>query len=93
MNGYDYTNPGAYLVTICTRSKERLFGDISSDGVMTINIRGEIVKEEWLRTAALRTNVELDEYVIMPDHFHGIVVLKSSDCLESQEQTDTCCWK
>ena len=36
---------------------------------------GRIVKEEWLRTAKLRTNVEFDEYVIMPDHLHGIVIL------------------
>ncbi|MCE5272148.1 transposase, partial [bacterium] len=72
---YDYASPGAYLVTICTAVKSDLFGNVLADGTMELNGCGRIVREEWLRTAELRTNVDLDEYVIMPDHFHGIVIL------------------
>lgn len=73
---YDYASPGAYLVTICTVMKSDLFGNVLADGTMELNGCGQIVRDEWLRTAELRTNVDLDEYVIMPDHFHGIVILK-----------------
>ena len=73
---YDYSSPGAYLVTICLFPKSKLLGEVSPDGVMKLNRYGKIVEEEWLRTAELRTNVELDEFVIMPDHFHGLVVLR-----------------
>jgi len=73
---YDYSSPGAYLVTICTFPKGQFFGEVLPDGLMSLNRYGRIVVEEWLKSAKLRTNVELDEYVVMPDHFHGIVVLK-----------------
>lgn len=71
--GYDYTQPGAYVVTICTHERVHLFGKVV-DGEMRLNTYGEIVREEWFRTAEVRPNVELldDEFVIMPNHTHGI---------------------
>jgi REP element-mobilizing transposase RayT len=74
LRGYDYTQAGAYFVTICTRNREPLFGQVV-DGKLELNDCGEIVKEEWFRTAEVRPNVELfeEEFVVMPNHIHGII--------------------
>jgi REP element-mobilizing transposase RayT len=74
LKGYDYAQPGAYFVTVCTRDRECLLGDIV-DGEMRLNEYGMAVREEWLRTAQLRETVELDACTIMPNHVHGIVVI------------------
>ncbi len=72
--GYDYTQPGAYFVTICTHRRAHLFGRVV-DGEMVLNEYGEIVREEWFRTTQMRPYVELfeDEFVVMPNHVHGII--------------------
>ena len=72
--GYDYTQPGAYFVTVVTWQREELFGQVVS-GEMHLNDFGRIAREEWLKTAALRSNVALreDEFVVMPNHVHGVV--------------------
>ncbi|MBI3872243.1 MAG: transposase [candidate division Zixibacteria bacterium] len=72
--GYDYAQAGAYFITICAHDRECLFGEVVDDA-MNLNQVGRIVEEEWLRTAAVRSDVELDQYVIMPNHVHGIIVL------------------
>ena len=74
LRGYDYTQPGAYFVTICTHNRELLFGRVV-DGEMVLNAYGEIVWEEWFKTAQVRPYVELfaDEFVVMPNHIHGVV--------------------
>lgn len=71
---YDYTQAGAYFVTIVTYQREPLFGEIV-DGVMKLNPLGEIARQEWFKTAELRPYVELyeDEFVVMPNHAHGII--------------------
>lgn len=74
LDEYDYTHPGAYYVTICTHQRAALFGAVI-DGVMHLNEWGSIVQAEWMRTATLRENVELDAFVVMPNHVHGIIVL------------------
>ncbi|GAB4432037.1 MAG: transposase [Anaerolineae bacterium] len=74
LKGYDYTQPGAYFVTMCTQERAHLFGRVV-DGAMALNEYGEIVREEWFRSADVRPDVELhaDEFVIMPNHVHGII--------------------
>jgi len=74
LRGYNYTNPGAYFVTVSTWNREFLFGDIVN-GIMKVNEYGEIVQDEWVRTEDVRPNITLDEFVIMPNHFHGILVI------------------
>ncbi|MBI5287772.1 MAG: transposase [Chloroflexi bacterium] len=69
---YDYASYGAYFVTIVAHDRLCMFGDIQ-DGVLTLSSLGAIMTEEWLATAALRQNVELDEFVVMPNHVHAIV--------------------
>jgi REP element-mobilizing transposase RayT len=72
--GYDYSSAGAYFVTVVTWGRDCLFGDVV-DGVMVLNDIGKIVQEEWERTAIVRQNIELGAYVVMPNHFHGILII------------------
>jgi len=77
IKGYDYSQEGAYFVTICTHDRESVFGKIENK-IMRLSQIGEIVSEEWLRTPEIRPNVVLDEFVVMPNHFHGIIILINS---------------
>jgi REP element-mobilizing transposase RayT len=78
LKGYDYAAPGAYFVTIVAHRRLPIFGEITG-GVMQLNACGEIVRAEWLRTAAIRREIALDEFVVMPDHFHAIVMITECD--------------
>ncbi|MBI5485023.1 MAG: hypothetical protein HY888_11260 [Deltaproteobacteria bacterium] len=71
---YDYSVNGAYFVTICTHDREGLFGSIC-DGEMELNEAGRMVAEWWLKLSEQFSHVTADEYVIMPNHFHGIIVI------------------
>jgi putative transposase len=74
LKDYDYSQTGAYFVTICAWQRECLFGAIV-DGEMVLNDLGRIVVDEWEKTATLRPNVELDLFSVMPNHFHGIFLI------------------
>ena len=75
LRGYDYSQPGTYFVTICTRNSEYLFGDIV-DGEMVLNEAGWIARRGWQDIPVHFPHVELDEWVIMPNHLHGIVTIR-----------------
>ena len=74
---YDYTTPGAYFVTICTLNHECLLGQIVN-GIINLNSIGRIVSEEWVKTANFRPYVEIDSYIVMPNHLHGIIILREN---------------
>lgn len=79
LQGYDYTQAGAYFVTIVAWRREMLFGEIvdgetPQGGHVVLNDLGKIVHTEWERTAAVRPHVELGAFVVMPNHVHGILV-------------------
>jgi putative transposase len=78
LQGYDYSQSGAYFVTIVAWQRERLFGEIVA-GEMQLNTFGEIVRAEWERTPEIRHEVELGAFVVMPNHFHAIVIFKNDD--------------
>ena len=80
LNGYDYSLAGAYFITAVTFQREKLFGEIAN-GEMKLNHRGEIVKEEWFTSANIRKELLLfpDEFVVMPNHIHGIVWIVEED--------------
>ncbi len=78
LKGYDYSQAGAYFVTIVAWQREMLFGEIV-DGVMNLNRHGHIVRDAWFDLKNHYRHVELGEFVIMPNHVHGIVVLVD-DC-------------
>jgi len=72
--GYDYSRSGAYFVTICAQDRACLFGDIA-DGVMRLNDAGRVVADSWQWLESQYDYVELDEFVIMPNHVHGVIVI------------------
>jgi putative transposase len=72
LRGYDYSRPGFYFITVCVHERECLFGTIINNQMLT-NEYGSIVKVEWIKTAEMRRDVMLGEFVIMPNHFHGIL--------------------
>ena len=74
---YDYSSPGYYFVTICVQNRECVLGEIVN-GIIRLNQWGKIVRDEWFKTAKIRKNVELDEFVVMPNHFHGIIMIMES---------------
>ncbi len=78
LRNFDYATHGAYFVTVVTQDRREFLGHVSDD-VMHLNAAGRIVEDEWRRTGNLRSNVELDEFVVMPNHFHGIVFLLQDD--------------
>ncbi len=74
LRGYDYSQAGAYFVTICAQDRECFFGEIV-DSEMHLNDIGRIAAECWDAIPSHHSNVELDEYIIMPNHIHGIIVI------------------
>ena len=74
LRGYDYSQAGAYFVTICTRNHESIFGQIM-EGKMVLNEYGKVVVECWCWLERQYEYVELDEYVVMPNHLHGIIII------------------
>lgn len=74
LQGYDYSQNGAYFITLCTQDRKPIFGKIVG-GEMQLSPFGIIVRDEWLKTAEMRKNIEMDEFVIMPNHIHGIIVI------------------
>ena len=71
LKGYDYSQKGAYFVTICTQDKACIFGEIIDDK-MVLNEIGKIVHNEWLNTSKIRSNIICDVFIVMPNHIHGI---------------------
>ena len=74
-SGWNYADEGYYFVTICTYGKEEFFGKVLN-GKMQLNDIGKIVAEEWLKTPKIRKNITLDEWIIMPNHIHGIIIIE-----------------
>jgi putative transposase len=75
---YDYSQEGAYFITICTQNRECTFGDVL-DWEMVLNDSGRVVTEEWVKSADIRSEIELDAFVVMPNHIHGIVWIRRGD--------------
>ncbi len=89
---YNYAQTGAYFVTICTYKKLCWFGDVKQ-GEMQLNQIGQIVIQEWLKSSEIRKEIELDEWVLMPNHLHGIIWIQDqyqgrSDRIEGLNQED-----
>ncbi len=72
LRNYDYANPGAYFVTICSLQKECLFGDVINVE-MKLNEYGIVLHECWHNLINHYFHIELDEYIIMPNHMHFII--------------------
>lgn len=74
LRNYDYSQSGAYFVTLCTQNRMCLFGN-AIDGCMRINEWGRLAHTPWLWLATQYRYVLLDEFVVMPNHLHGILII------------------
>lgn len=74
LKNYDYSQAGAYFVTICTQGRDCLFGEIENSE-MQLSLAGQAVAVCWPNLPRHFDNIELDEFVVMPNHVHGIVVI------------------
>lgn len=74
LRGYDYSQCGAYFITICVQRLECLFGMINN-GNMILNDYGKIVKKCWYDIQNHYLKIELPEFVVMPNHCHGIIIV------------------
>lgn len=78
LKSYNYLTTGAYFITICTKHRECTFGNIV-DGAMKLNNCGEIVSNVWNEIPEHFKYVSLDEYMSMPSHLHGIIIIHNID--------------
>ncbi len=74
LKNYDYSQPGYYFITICVQDRICCFGEIEN-GKMTLNEYGKIVSDCWLDLPNHYKNCELDVCAVMPNHFHGILII------------------
>jgi len=74
LRDYDYAQPGAYFITVCAYQRQCLFGEIV-DGEMQLNEWGRVIQACWEAIPDHFPNVELDAFVIMPNHIHGIITI------------------
>jgi putative transposase len=72
LKGYDYGQAGLYFITICCQDRAFLFGEVVN-GEMKLNAFGEIAWQEWQATEKIRDNAVLHEFIVMPNHIHGII--------------------
>lgn len=77
LRGYDYTQAGSYFVTIVAQERRRLFGEVA-DGIMHLSDVGRMVRGVWEAMPSHYPGVDVDAFVVMPDHIHGIVVLATA---------------
>jgi len=84
--GYDYTQPGAYFVTICTYQKQCWFGDVVN-GEMRCNQLGKIVDTFWQALPRRFPHIQLNDFVVMPNHLHGILIITNQGNHEQSSYT------
>lgn len=83
LKGYDYSQVGAYFITIVTHGRACLFGQIVGAGLapaqMRLNEYGQIAHDQWHQIPERYKNIELDQFVVMPNHIHAIIVIPALD--------------
>ncbi|MFA6081640.1 MAG: transposase [Patescibacteria group bacterium] len=77
LKNYDYSSSGYYFVTICVHKRSCVFGKVKNNK-MILNVYGEMAEQCWLNIPKHFPDVELDEFVIMPNHVHGIIIIYNS---------------
>jgi len=86
---WDYTNPGAYFITICTKNRICYFGKCEKQK-MYLNEIGKMAEKFWFAIPQHFHNISLDEFVIMPNHIHGIIIIQSINCDNTIVETLHC---
>ncbi|MEN8194667.1 MAG: transposase [Bacteroidota bacterium] len=78
LSEYDYSQNGYYFITICTKNKGEYFGKINNGKILLSEI-GNLTKKHWNEISQHFPFIELDEYVIMPNHIHGIIIIDNEN--------------
>ncbi len=78
LSEFDYARYGPFFVTLCAEDRKCIFGTVA-DGRMKLNRYGQIIEDEWMRTAEIRRETSFDAYVVMPNHFHSIVSVLNAE--------------
>ncbi|MBN9349166.1 MAG: hypothetical protein J0H55_00640 [Chitinophagaceae bacterium] len=92
LQNWNYGFPGLYFITVCTKNREHYFGEITN-GEMALNGLGYYVQLEWIKSPEIRPdmNLELGEFVVMPNHFHGIVIIGENEFNKQDGVVETQC--
>ncbi|WP_298307621.1 transposase [Flavobacterium sp.] len=85
---WDYSNNGAYFITICTQNREHFFGNIQN-GIMQLSEIGKLAEQYWFEIPNHFPFIELGNFVIMPNHVHGILIINKIDDLSLSESVET----
>lgn len=90
LKGYNYSQKGLYFVTICTENRKHLFGDVIHDSGMQLNIAGNMIFKVWHEIPHYFKNTRLHEFVIMPNHIHGIIEIipVGADSISAHDRAD-----
>ncbi|MBK8723767.1 MAG: transposase [Saprospiraceae bacterium] len=83
---WDYGSNGSYFITICTKNREHFFGEIV-DGEMQLNDIGKIAEQYWLEISNHFSFIELGNFVVMPNHVHGILIIDKPDTVDGNGNT------
>lgn len=86
---FDYSSPNAYFITICLFQRRRLFGFIQN-GEMVLNALGRMVQEKWNQLLMRYPGIDIDEFIIMPDHVHGIIWITDYDRDQGLRRGESC---
>jgi len=84
LQNWDYSNNGYYFVTICTKNKDKYFGEIKNEE-MILNDIGKIAEKYWQEIPKHFDFVVLDEFIVMPNHIHGIIIIDKNNFVETQD--------
>lgn len=81
LKNYDYSQPGYYFITICCKDRIKYLGEIDCrDGallhpIMELSNIGHIVKDQWYELINRYPSIKLDQFIVMPNHIHGIIII------------------
>jgi len=78
LKNWDYSSPGYYFVTICTKNKEKCFGDVVN-GELNLSRLGKVASKYWQEIPHHFPQVKLDAFVVMPNHIHGVIIIENDD--------------
>jgi putative transposase len=83
LRDWDYSSPGYYFITICAKDRNNYFGRVV-DGIVELSGIGSVAQECWQNIPVHFPHVKLDEFIVMPNHVHGIIIINAKHNVETQ---------
>lgn len=91
LQGYNYANPAGVFITICSHNRQHLFGSVK-DSFVYLSDFGEILSDRWSQIPDAKPGVLTDQFVIMPDHLHGILWFGTNDAIRPETCSTVVQW-